>query len=203
MLDQRGTMKEQKLKNYLWKADYIRPAIGGYKEGPLAPFRIIKQRKNRTKCILSHLQGVPYKTASRKQLALLLKSSHWSVLSLSANDLKSASNEVKTAKAVSEVEKKQDLHLLHYSMVYFAKKKRSTIKWQRPYRFNAAKKIKSLYQGRHPFKRASSLSKFSKITTKKEELLQEGKEILEQNHLAMEQEYSDRRNYRNSTSLHT
>ncbi|MCH9812209.1 hypothetical protein K0U07_05575 [bacterium] len=196
-------MKEKKLKNYLLKAEYIRPAVAGSNEVPLALKRIIKQRKNRTKYILSHLHGVPYKTLSAQKLARLLKGSKLTVLSLDVSNSGSISKSEKVAKAVNDIEKRKNLHLLYYSMIYFAMRKKSTAKWQRPYRYNAALRLKNFHKQPIIRIRPAFQAKFSKITTDKEDLLHEGKEVLEQNCLAMEQEYSDRRNYRNSTPLHT
>lgn len=193
-------MEEKKLQNYLLKAEYLRVVIQGDKKSPAPPLRHVNKRKNSTKYILNRLSRAPYRKQNADRLADLMKRSTVIELSLKVSDLEANANEWKSAKVANAIEKGQNLHLLYYKMVYFASQKKPTIKWKRPYRYNAALRLRNMNNNSAS---KSFLAKFSKIDSNSSELLKEGKKILDQNALAMEHEFSDRRNYRNSTPLHT
>jgi len=111
---------------------------------------------------------------------------------------------LKVARMTSFISRRQDLHHLHFGMIYYAAKAgSSTIRgWKIPQLNKIPAHLRKNFRKNTQAQFKNLLHRLTKVQDEDKEQATRAKE-LEERELALEREYSKRRNYRISNHLHT
>ncbi|MCH9621952.1 MAG: hypothetical protein K0U10_07000 [Gammaproteobacteria bacterium] len=203
--------KKKTLQSYLTNAQYLmvrmRPNSGVSSllkhKGLRIPKSFTSEIVRVNKGLFTTLQKPDHKKAISKAQALFSSPSQIKISLISEEDFASTPA-LKTARMTSVISRRQDLHNLHFGMIYYAARQRSSsIKgWKIPQLHQIPNHLKNLLTRDANTPSKILFSRISKFKEDKESQLTDNQQD-EREKQALQHEYLKRRNYRTSNTLHT
>ena len=206
-------MKEKNLKSYLIKAEYLLVFIHSLKKNysqlPYTGVHIPSMDFTATiKANKGINNALSQRFSEKEQIEIIKRILHLEKpLKISLINKTFENNSVfRSVETISTINQRQDLHLLHYGMIYCANRSRKDkpIKgWKISCSIVMIKQFQSVLSAPVAKAQSKNLHSFTILNRFKETLSQKKEEDFLNLNQSLEKEYSERRNYLTTSHLHT